>query len=157
MFHSEQNQKDYFQKNGRNDNIFAVIRITWPKIAQETNKPFDLNNLLNYVSSNYRSFHMNVWYEMLMGPTTSFDLDDFSNCRSSNFMSSTSKLPLRSSHSGMFSKSNYPKKDSSKCNFQYHTSELLVKFFEKCLRWSVIFYKFICTTILRLTAGVDEL
>ena len=67
------------------------------------------------------------------------------------------KLPLRSSHSGMFSKSNYPKKDSSRYNFQYHTSELLVKFFEKCLRWSVIFYKFICTTILRLTAGVDEL
>ena len=89
MFHSEQNQKDYFQKNGRNDNIFAVIRIIWPKIAQETNKPFDLNNLLNYVSLNYRSFHMNVWYKMLMGPTTSFDLDDFWNCRSSNFMSST--------------------------------------------------------------------
>ena len=73
---------------------------------------------------------MRAWQNILIEPTILFDVDDFWNYKSSNYMSSTvSQLPLRNSDSGMFSKSNYPKKDPLRCYFQYHTSWFMLKHF----------------------------
>ena len=99
---------------------------------------------MNYLGLNYRSFDMRAWQNILIEPTILFDVDDFWNYKSSNYMSSTeSQLPLRNSDSGMFSKRNYPKKDPLRCYFQYHTSEFMLKLFQKCLWWSAIFNEFI--------------